>query len=67
VPGGGQGFRPGRGGENICRFALDKNNVLMFPDFCTSHGRRNALPLEQKNIFFRVFAMKTAKPYFNIP
>jgi len=35
---------------------------LKFPDFCISHGRRNALPLGQKNIFFTVFAMKTAKP-----
>ena len=40
---------------------------LKFPDFCISHGRRNALPLGQKNIFFTVFAMKTAKPYFIIP
>jgi len=49
------------------KFSFMDRHELKFPDFCTSHGRRNALPLEQKNIFFTVFAMKTAKPYLNIP
>jgi hypothetical protein len=42
-------------------------DYLKFPDFCISHGCRNALPLGQKDTIFTVFAMKTAKPYFIIP